>query len=76
MRGFSRVIKEEITKLEKINFQNLQSDIMDAIVLMQFHDQHFTAWGMTMESFRNGQKVIEKQRFQYPSDWLSISQVE
>jgi dynein heavy chain 1 len=43
---------------------------------MQFHDQHFTAWGMTMESFRNGQKVIEKQRFQYPSDWLSISQVE
>ena len=34
LRGFSKMIRDELSKLEKVNFSNLQSDLMDAIVLM------------------------------------------
>lgn len=33
-------------------------------------------WNVEMENFRNGNKLLERQKFAAPADWLRLDQVE
>ena len=64
-------------KLEKMNFQGVSSsEITQAITEMQEIKKSMSQWTGDMEKFRNGQKLLDRQRYHPPSDWLYIDQVE
>ncbi|CAD8134930.1 unnamed protein product [Paramecium octaurelia] len=76
LRVFNKNVTTEKEKLLKINFQDLTSDIIESITIIQEQDKKFPGWSADIESFKNGQKVLDRQRYQYPGDWLSFEQVE
>lgn len=63
-------------KLEKINFQASNADLTQTITEMQDIKKKYASWGVEIETFRNGQKLLDRQRYQFPPDWLWLEQVE
>ncbi|KAJ2744465.1 dynein heavy chain [Coemansia sp. BCRC 34301] len=53
------------------------SEVVTFITFVQELKRKCPAWQRDVEGvFRGGQRVLEKQRFQFPSDWLYLDQVE
>ncbi|KAI9204677.1 dynein heavy chain [Polychytrium aggregatum] len=46
------------------------------ITFVQDLKRKLPKWSVQVETFRNGQKVLERQRFQFPSDWLYVDNVD
>lgn len=46
------------------------------ITFVQDLKRKVKAWAPEMELFGTGQKTLERQRYQFPSDWLYVDQVE
>ena len=60
-----------------MSFQGVPSnEITQFITEIQEIKKNQALWTGDMEKFRNGQKLLDRQRYHPPSDWLYIDQVE
>ena len=46
------------------------------ITLVQELKRKFSVWSEEIEHARGGQKLLERQRFQFPADWLHIESLD
>ena len=76
MRVFYKVITNERNKLQKVIFNATGSEVIENIQLIYSIDKKYITWNQEIDSFRSGGKLLDRQRFNYPSDWLSIEQIE
>ncbi|EAR94592.2 dynein heavy chain, cytoplasmic protein (macronuclear) [Tetrahymena thermophila SB210] len=76
LRDFNTKIYNARLKLEKISFNNPSVDVTIAITEVKEMMEKYSVWNNDIEIFRTGQKLLERQKYQYPNDWLWLDQVE
>lgn len=76
MKSFFRELQVGRNKLEKVMFANASADIMQFITDIKFYKEKYQIWNVEMDSFRNGQKLLDRQRYKVPEGWLWLDQVE
>ncbi|KAJ3336987.1 hypothetical protein HDU93_001788 [Gonapodya sp. JEL0774] len=78
MRDFYAVISKSRNELEQHSALESQttSEAVTFITLLQDLRKKLPRWIREMETFKNGQKTLERQRFQFPNDWLHSDQVD
>ena len=75
LKTFFNNIQNSKGKLEKINFQNLSADIVEMVNEFQAIKKKYLEWSKDVEKFDNSNKLLERQRYKYPSDWLELDKV-
>ncbi|KAI9703864.1 MAG: hypothetical protein M1836_007636 [Candelina mexicana] len=46
------------------------------ITVVQLQKRNVKAWDPDVETFRQGQSTLTRQRYQYPADWLYVDQID
>ena len=75
LKSFYANCQNSRSKLEKINFTNLSADIVDMVNEFQTIKRKHLEWSKEVEKFDSSGKLLERQRYKYPSDWLEIDKV-
>ena len=75
LNKFFAVIKQARQKLEKIDFSTSEGTV-SAISDLNYCKKGFPKWSQELEHFKDGQKLLELQRFHFPSDWTFSDQIE
>lgn len=52
------------------------SEAVGFITLMQELKRKLRSWEQQVEVFRAGEKILDRQRFQFPSNWVYVDNVE
>ncbi|KAI8321400.1 dynein heavy chain [Martensiomyces pterosporus] len=78
MRDTCQAISSARHELESHSAESsTTSEVVTFITFIQELKRRCPAWKRDVEEvFRGGQRVLEKQRYQFPSDWLYLDQVE
>ena len=75
LRSFFNNVQLSKAKLEKINFQNLAADIVEMVTEFQGIKKKYLEWSKEVEKFDSSNKLLERQRYKYPADWLELDKV-
>ncbi|RIA96574.1 dynein heavy chain [Glomus cerebriforme] len=77
MREFNVNVSHARNDLENKSMEsNSTSEAVGLITFVQDLNLKVAKWEQDVEIFRNGQKTLERQRYQFPSDWIYIDQIE
>ncbi|KAJ3099515.1 hypothetical protein HDU96_010687, partial [Phlyctochytrium bullatum] len=77
MKDFFAVVSKARSELEMQSVEgNSTAEAVSFITYVQDLKRKLSQWSDDMEVFRQSQKVLERQRFLFPSDWLFIDNVE
>eukprot|EP00731_Ephydatia_muelleri_P024350 Em0016g621a len=77
MQEFHITISRSRTELENYSVDaTTTSEAVGFITLMQDLKRKVRVWDTKIESFRGGEKILDRQRFQFPPDWIYIDHVE
>ena len=76
-----REVHAELEKARKdLEVQSLEASstaqAVQFITIVQACKRKVKAWGPEVETFRQGQTTLVRQRYQFPADWLSVEQVD
>jgi dynein heavy chain 1 len=76
-----REVYSEIEKARKdLEVQSLEAtstaQAVQFITIVQTCKRKVKAWGPEVETFRQGQTTLIRQRYQFPADWLGVEQVD
>ena len=55
-----------------MNFTNQNFDILQHIAVLEFSISQNLVWQKTVDQLKQGHKLLEKQQFRAPEDYLSI----
>jgi len=77
MREFNVSVSHARNDLENLSMEsNNTGEAVALITFVQDLNRKVAKWEQDVEIFRNGQKTLERQRYQFPSDWIYIDQIE
>ncbi|KAJ3090057.1 hypothetical protein HK102_004799, partial [Quaeritorhiza haematococci] len=77
MRDFHSTISKARYDLEQQSVEgNSTAEAVGFITFVQDLKRKMPKWSTEVELFRNGQKVLERNRFQFPNDWLYVDNVD
>jgi dynein heavy chain 1, cytosolic len=76
MRTFNISINSARMQLEKQSLESSSSDVTVFVTEIQELKKNMEAWDSDMNKYRTGQRLLERQRFHFPADWLWIDQLE
>ncbi|CEM16453.1 unnamed protein product [Vitrella brassicaformis CCMP3155] len=62
--------------LEKISLEGAGSDVTAFVTAIQETKKNAAVWAHQMEHLRASQKLLERQRFAFPQEWLWLDRVE
>ena len=76
-----REVYAEVEKARRdLEGQSLEAtstaEAVQFITIVQNCKRKVKAWGPEVETFRQGQIALVRQRYQFPSDWLEVEQVD
>ncbi|CZT42301.1 dynein heavy chain [Rhynchosporium secalis] len=76
-----REVYSEIERARKdLEVQSLEASstaqAVQFITIVQTCKRKVKAWGPEVETFRQGQTTLTRQRYQFPGDWLYVEQVD
>ncbi|KAI1007775.1 Dynein heavy chain, cytoplasmic [Podosphaera aphanis] len=77
----TREVYSEIEKARKdLETQSLEAtstaQAVQFITVVQTCKRKIKTWGPEVELFRQGQTTLTRQRYQFPSDWLNVEQID
>jgi dynein heavy chain 1 len=75
MRSFKQTITRARSQLENLNLET-GGDVTLFVTEIQELKKNQQKWQNEMDKQKSGQKLLEKQRFKFPDDWLWVDQVE
>eukprot|EP00052_Salpingoeca_macrocollata_P029602 m.302295 g.302295 ORF g.302295 m.302295 type:complete len:4671 (+) comp22998_c0_seq14:51-14063(+) len=52
------------------------SEAVNFITILQEHRRKVKKWSDDVESFHSGQKILERQRYAFPPEWVYVSNIE
>jgi dynein heavy chain 1, cytosolic len=76
MKSFYQVIYNSRTNLENSSLENSSVDIVLFITEIQETRKNLKNWQSDMDKYKNGKKILDKQRFHYPNDFCNMDQLE
>ncbi|KAI8974487.1 dynein heavy chain [Pilobolus umbonatus] len=77
MKGFHTSVSKARYELEQQSIEsNSTGEAVTFITFVQDLKRKVTKWNQDVEIFRQGQKTLERQRFQFPNDWVYVDQVD
>ncbi|KAI8619674.1 dynein heavy chain [Chytriomyces sp. MP71] len=77
MKSFFTIISKARTELEQRGVEGTSTaDAVEMITFVQDLKKKLVQWSEDVELFKSSQKVLERQRFVFPSDWLYVENVE
>ncbi|RUP48413.1 dynein heavy chain [Jimgerdemannia flammicorona] len=77
MRDFHTAVSKARIDLEQKTIESGSTgEAVTFITFVQDLKRKVAKWGVDVELFRNGQRTLEKQRFQFPQDWLHVDQTD
>ncbi|CAG8458261.1 9384_t:CDS:2, partial [Cetraspora pellucida] len=77
MKEFHADVSNSRKELENKSMEsNNTSEAVALITFVQDLKRKVNKWDLDVEIFREGQKTLERQRYQFPSDWLHIEQID
>ncbi|KAF7869712.1 hypothetical protein EAF04_004496 [Stromatinia cepivora] len=76
-----REVYAEIEKARRdLEVQSLEASstaqAVQFITIVQTCKRRVKAWGPEVETFRQGQTTLVRQRYQFPTDWLGVEQID
>lgn len=75
MREFNQTVLNARRQLETLS-TDASDDVTVFVTEIQEMKRSLKGWEIEMDRFKSGQKLLQTQRFQFPSDWLWIDIVE
>jgi len=75
MRAFYKEIQDARRKLESLSI-DASDDVTIFVTEIQEIKRSVQGWERSLEKQKKGQKLLNSQRYQFPSDWLWIDIVE
>ncbi|KAJ3176317.1 hypothetical protein HDU87_005359 [Geranomyces variabilis] len=77
MRSFYVEVSNARTSLEQQSVDGAStSEAVAFITVVQSLRKKLSAWGQEVQVFKSSQKALERQRYQFPSDWLYFDNVD
>lgn len=77
MRDFHVSVSKARYELEQQSIEsNSTGEAVTFITFVQDLKRKVAKWSQDVELFRQGQKTLERQRFQFPNDWVYVDQVD
>jgi dynein heavy chain 1 len=77
MTEFHAAINNARFDLEKFSVESSSTaDIITFIIFLQDLKRRVVGWTNVLESLSSGQKILERQRFSFPSNWIYFEQIE
>ncbi|CAO3598448.1 unnamed protein product [Absidia cylindrospora] len=77
MRDFHTSVSKGRFELEQQSIEsNSTGEAVTFITFVQDLKRKVAKWSQDVELFRQGQKTLERQRFQFPNDWVYVDQVD
>ncbi|CAG8591249.1 25222_t:CDS:2, partial [Racocetra persica] len=77
MKEFHSEVSNSRKELENKSMEsNNTSEAVALITFVQELKRKVNKWSLDVEIFREGQKTLERQRYQFPSDWMHIEQID
>jgi dynein heavy chain 1 len=77
LREFLSTIGAKRKQLEEQTLEASDTtEVVALVTLIQNLRRQIMSWGQLMEQFVAGEKLLQKQRYSFPTDWLEVSQVE
>ncbi|KAI8967648.1 dynein heavy chain [Mycotypha africana] len=77
MKDFHASVSKARYELEQQSIEsNSTGEAVTFITFVQDLKRKVAKWSQDVELFRQGQKTLERQRFQFPSDWVYVDQVD
>ncbi|XP_075232643.1 dynein heavy chain, cytoplasmic isoform X3 [Lycorma delicatula] len=77
MSQFHTMIKKNRSELEQQSIEAAStSDAVCFITFVQQLKRNVKGWEKEVEMYREGQRILERQRFQFPNSWLHVDNME
>ncbi|KAL1138869.1 hypothetical protein AAG570_008931 [Ranatra chinensis] len=77
MATFHTHISKSRSELEQQSIEAAStSDAVTFITYVQSLKRNMMSWQKQVEVYREGQRILERQRFQFPNSWLHVDNVE
>ncbi|CEG69843.1 Putative Dynein heavy chain [Rhizopus microsporus] len=77
MKDFHTSVSKARYELEQQSIEsNSTGEAVTFITFVQDLKRKVAKWSLDVELFRQGQKTLERQRFQFPGDWVYVDQVD
>ncbi|XP_030854690.1 cytoplasmic dynein 1 heavy chain 1 [Strongylocentrotus purpuratus] len=77
MTEFHGAVSKSRTDLEQHSVDTAStSDAVTFITYVQNLKRKYRAWEKQVESYRGGQKLLERHRYQFPTSWLYVDNIE
>ncbi|XP_067011460.2 dynein heavy chain, cytoplasmic isoform X2 [Anabrus simplex] len=77
MAQFHSQVSKSRSELEQQSIEAAStSDAVTFITYVQSLKRKMKAWEKQVEVYREGQRILERQRFQFPSSWLHVDNIE
>lgn len=77
MAQFHTKVSKSRSELEQQSIEAAStSDAVCFITYVQSLKRNMTAWEKQVEVYREGQRILERQRFQFPNSWLHVDNIE
>ena len=70
MRAFNLTINTARLQLEKQSLESSSSDVTVFVTEIQELKKNMESWDAEMNKYRTAQRLLERQRFHFPADWL------
>ncbi|KAI8328287.1 dynein heavy chain [Blakeslea trispora] len=77
MKDFHTNVSKARYELEQQSIEsNSTGEAVTFITFVQDLKRKVAKWNQDVDLFRQGQKTLERQRFQFPNDWVYVDQVD
>nr|XP_018911901.1 PREDICTED: dynein heavy chain, cytoplasmic [Bemisia tabaci] len=77
MFQFHTKISKSRSELEQQAIESAStSDAVSFITYVQSLKRNIKSWEKQVEVYREGQRILERQRFQFPNNWLHVDNIE
>jgi dynein heavy chain 1 len=74
--NYFTMIMNARARLEEISWTGRVSDIVNNLIYLEEAKSKHSEWKLAVEVIHNGQKILEKCRFHYPTTWVYSEQVK
>lgn len=77
MAGFHTAVSKSRSDLEQQSIDtDSTSDAVSFITYVQSLKRKMKSWEKQVELYKEGQRILERQRFQFPNSWLHVDNIE
>ncbi len=76
IKSFYKIIYSARINLENNSLENVSTDIVTIITEIKESEKNLKTWQSDMDKYKNGKKILDKQRYHFPSDYCNVDQLD